>query len=197
MVHKTYEEILAEEAAFANADYSRFASQLALNPGMFRLYEHPIHPWHPREFSCMLLGDVRGKRLFDMGCGMGEEAVYFAKLGAEVTAIDIAPAGIQIALDRATYNGAKIAAKVGDVDQNRIALRVLRPDSRIRHHSPRGAGPRIRRSATAAEARRAGRFCGTYEQQPPRRLAAGLGRRGALHVGRAAARMEIGRAACR
>lgn len=115
MVHKTYEQILAEEAAFANADYSPFASQLALNPGMFRLYEHPIHPWHPRELSCMLLGDVRGKRLFDMGCGMGEEAVYFAKLGAEVTAMDVASNGIQIALDRATYNGAKIAAKVGDV----------------------------------------------------------------------------------
>ena len=35
------------------------------------------------------LGDVAGRRVLDLGCGMGEAAVYFAKLGADVTAADL------------------------------------------------------------------------------------------------------------
>lgn len=35
------------------------------------------------------LGDIRGKKLLDLGCGAGEAAVYFAKKGADVTASDV------------------------------------------------------------------------------------------------------------
>lgn len=35
------------------------------------------------------LGDVKGKKVLNLGCGLGEEAVYLAKLGANVVAIDI------------------------------------------------------------------------------------------------------------
>ena len=35
------------------------------------------------------LGDLRGKTLLDLGCGLGEGAVYFAKKGAYVTAADL------------------------------------------------------------------------------------------------------------
>ncbi len=34
-------------------------------------------------------GDVKDKRLLDLGCGLGEAAVYFAIRGAQVTAVDI------------------------------------------------------------------------------------------------------------
>lgn len=37
------------------------------------------------------LGDVRGKRLLDVGCGLGEASVYFALRGASVTASDLSP----------------------------------------------------------------------------------------------------------
>jgi SAM-dependent methyltransferase len=33
--------------------------------------------------------EIKGKTILDAGCGTGEKAVYFAKLGAKVTAIDI------------------------------------------------------------------------------------------------------------
>jgi SAM-dependent methyltransferase len=33
--------------------------------------------------------DVKGKRLLDLGCGLGEASVYFALRGAQVTAVDI------------------------------------------------------------------------------------------------------------
>lgn len=38
---------------------------------------------------CNWLGNVEGKKLLDLGCGLGEASVYFAKQGANVTASDI------------------------------------------------------------------------------------------------------------
>lgn len=38
-----------------------------------------------------LLGDLRGKRVLDIGSGLGESAIYFAMKGADVTANDISP----------------------------------------------------------------------------------------------------------
>lgn len=36
-----------------------------------------------------MLGNVESKKVLNLGCGLGEEAVYLAKLGAKVAAIDI------------------------------------------------------------------------------------------------------------
>jgi SAM-dependent methyltransferase len=43
------------------------------------------------------LGDVRGLKLLDLGCGCGEAAVYFAKRGADVTASDLSPGMLELA----------------------------------------------------------------------------------------------------
>jgi 2-polyprenyl-3-methyl-5-hydroxy-6-metoxy-1,4-benzoquinol methylase len=52
-----------------------------------------------------LLGDVRGKRILDFGCGAGQAGVYLALLGAEIWGFDLAPIGVQRAQELAQRYG--------------------------------------------------------------------------------------------
>jgi SAM-dependent methyltransferase len=56
------------------------------------------------------LGDIRGKDLLDFGCGMGEESIYFARLGARVTAIDVSDVGVATLRRRAAFHGLNVRA---------------------------------------------------------------------------------------
>jgi ubiquinone/menaquinone biosynthesis C-methylase UbiE len=97
--------VLQTEAAFADSEYSPHRNNLAISQRMFRKYAEPRNWWDWRQFSARLLGKVEGQSLLDYGCGMGEEATYFAQLGARVTAIDASPVGVEITRNRAAYNG--------------------------------------------------------------------------------------------
>jgi len=57
------------------------------------------------------LGDVKGKALLDLGCGAGENSVYFALKGARCTATDYSPGMIEKALSLAEANHVKIEAR--------------------------------------------------------------------------------------
>jgi len=48
-------------------------------------------------FALKALGDLRGKRLLDLGCGAGETTAWFAMQGATVDAVDISPGMIDVA----------------------------------------------------------------------------------------------------
>jgi len=58
------------------------------------------------------LGDLSNRTLLDVGCGLGEAAVYFALLGAEVTATDISPGMCDAARRLAAANGVIIKTHV-------------------------------------------------------------------------------------
>lgn len=58
------------------------------------------------------LGELSGRTLLDVGCGLGEAAVYFALLGAEVTATDISPGMCDAARRLAEHNGVKLHTHV-------------------------------------------------------------------------------------
>jgi 2-polyprenyl-3-methyl-5-hydroxy-6-metoxy-1,4-benzoquinol methylase len=58
-----------------------------------------------RERQWAMLGDVTGKRVLDVGCGVGRETVELARRGARVVAIDLSPALVARARDRATEAG--------------------------------------------------------------------------------------------
>jgi len=58
------------------------------------------------------LGELKGRALLDLGCGLGEASVYFALLGADVTASDISPGMCDAAHRLAEHNGVKIKTHV-------------------------------------------------------------------------------------
>jgi len=51
---------------------------------------NPVVSLKQREIR-RLLGDVRGLRVADLGCGTGVNAVWMAEQGAEVTGVDLSP----------------------------------------------------------------------------------------------------------
>ncbi|HUS30086.1 MAG TPA: class I SAM-dependent methyltransferase [Kofleriaceae bacterium] len=102
--------VLREEAEFANRDYAAHANDLELSDEMFAKYSRPAELWDWRQLAAMMLGNVKGKALLDYGCGMGEESVYWAKLGAQVTAIDISEVGVSTTKRRAEYHKLDIHA---------------------------------------------------------------------------------------
>src|SRR5689334_13118634 len=57
-------------------------------------------------------GEVRG-RVLDAGCGTGEQALMAARLGLDVTGIDVAPAAIAMAERKAHDRGLSVRFRVG------------------------------------------------------------------------------------
>ena len=60
----------------------------------------------PREDSLRLLGHVEGKRILDLGCGAGSNAIALARAGAEVIGVD--PSADQIAAARTAAEQAEV-----------------------------------------------------------------------------------------
>src|ERR1700737_1676093 len=60
---------------------------------------------YSKEYCFRLLGDLRDKTILDVGCGEGEDGMILAKLGARVTGLDVSPAAIELARQRAQVNG--------------------------------------------------------------------------------------------
>jgi SAM-dependent methyltransferase len=87
------------------------------------------------------LGDLQGKRLLDLGCGAGENSVYFASKGADCVAADYSPGMVDVALHLAAANGVTIAGQVIN------AMAIAFPDNsfdivyaaNLLHHIPEPA----------------------------------------------------------
>ncbi|MBA0048066.1 class I SAM-dependent methyltransferase [Mycobacteroides sp. LB1] len=78
----------------------------------------PIIPWDskeakPRIKELALLGAVRGDVL-DIGCGLGDNAIYLAQQGFNVTGLDFAPSAIEQAKGRAAAAGVTVDFQVAD-----------------------------------------------------------------------------------
>lgn len=62
-------------------------------------------PHCPNEDQLQLIGEVRGLRLLEVGCGGGQCSVAFARRGAIVTGVDISDAQIEYARGLAARHG--------------------------------------------------------------------------------------------
>src|ERR1700746_1118142 len=75
-------------------------------PKVARRYEGAMgRARYPLEVAYELLGDVRGKRLLDVGCGLGENSLLFARWGARVTGVDVSGRSLAVARQRAAKFG--------------------------------------------------------------------------------------------
>jgi ubiquinone/menaquinone biosynthesis C-methylase UbiE len=89
-------------------------------------------------FILRQMGDIRGKLLLDLGCGAGENSVYFAKQGARCVATDYSPGMVEVALQLAAANGVEIEGRTAnamalDFPDNTFDLVYA---SNLLHHIP-------------------------------------------------------------
>lgn len=66
------------------------------------------------------LGSLEGKRLLDVGCGLGEASVYFALEGARVTAMDLSQGMLEATSRLAGLNGVAVATHKAAAEQTRL-----------------------------------------------------------------------------
>ncbi len=79
-------------------------------------------PFCPDENELRLLGNVKGKKILEIGCGGGQCSIAFAKQGATCTGIDISQEQLNYAEALAKKNKVKITFMKGDI-QNLKGIR--------------------------------------------------------------------------
>lgn len=121
-----------------------------------------------RRIAFEWLGDLRGKRVLELGCGPGDNTILMARRGANVIALDIAPSSLDITrrcasanrLERSVHLSRMMAESLAfrngsfdwvvgfgflhHVDSSTIGdelRRVLRPDGRALFFEPLGTNP--------------------------------------------------------
>jgi ubiquinone/menaquinone biosynthesis C-methylase UbiE len=81
------------EAAF----HDGWASSIRLEDVLVReCFEAPTAM--ENQFILRQMGSLQGKKLLDIGAGLGESSVYFALKGARVTTVDVSPGMVETAL---------------------------------------------------------------------------------------------------
>lgn len=69
------------------------------------------------QFILRRMGVLRGKRLLDIGSGLGESSVYFALQGANVTALDISPGMVETTLRLGKRYGVEVTGVVSIAEE--------------------------------------------------------------------------------
>ena len=72
-----------------------------------------------------LLGDLKGKKVLDVGCGSGQWSVFMAQRGADVWSIDISPGSVRVTERHAALHG--LSERVHPSVQSALELEF--PDS--------------------------------------------------------------------
>src|SRR4051794_6537677 len=100
---------IANERRFHDEQAESRAATFAREPHRLRFCDDEYldhESWVRPAFA--KLGDLRGKRVLDYGCGHGMAAVVLARQGAIVTACDLAPNYVAEARRRAKANSVQV-----------------------------------------------------------------------------------------
>jgi len=100
---------LRERYAIERSKWDHYAAQ-ARPIERRQLVDHDdFHSFAARQsilsYIAEFLGDVRGKKILECGCGDGHIATLFARSGAQVIAFDLSGASLEVAKQRAHLNG--------------------------------------------------------------------------------------------
>ena len=106
------EQVFHDRQAAQRAESFRARrAELAFEDGDYLDHETWIRPAFAK------LGDLRGRRALDYGCGHGMAAVVLARAGAEVSAFDLAPNYLAEARERAAANGVSVTCTVASGEE--------------------------------------------------------------------------------
>jgi SAM-dependent methyltransferase len=101
----THEARWNTEAEFFDEQARAAAAKLApFDARTRKRYQTPRSAFAP-EFRFRVLGDLRDRRVVDVGCGEGPNSALLALLGAKVTGIDLSAGALDVARARATLEG--------------------------------------------------------------------------------------------
>lgn len=101
IIEREFHDAWAESEDTANIDI-RASNEVCTAPEM--------------RFITQRLGNIAGKRLLDVGCGLGEASVYFAMLGAEVTASDLSQGMLDSTTCLARANNFRVTPHVASAE---------------------------------------------------------------------------------
>jgi ubiquinone/menaquinone biosynthesis C-methylase UbiE len=76
-------------------------------------YRYETQPFMRR---VMEFDNFHGKKLLEIGCGLGTDLLQFARGGAEVTGVDLTPMSIELVKKRFALSGLSVRAQVADAE---------------------------------------------------------------------------------
>jgi 2-polyprenyl-3-methyl-5-hydroxy-6-metoxy-1,4-benzoquinol methylase len=85
----------------------------------------------------------RGKRVLEVGCGIGTDSINFARAGAQITAVDLSGESLRLAQQRATVMGVADKIEFAHADAEELSSAVaggpydLVYSFGVIHHTPR------------------------------------------------------------
>lgn len=113
-------QVSSETAAAWDRFSATYQDLVRIPPGVV-LYGPDV----PSDAELRLLGDLRGKRVLELGCGAAQAAIAFAKAGATAIGVDFAPTALAAARAAADSEEVKLELRLGDMAD----LAFLRADS--------------------------------------------------------------------